>query len=425
MHATWPEELTEVFDNSVTVEYTSLTRKGAPICVPTTPYIGRDYSTLDVSTGLTYPAKAERARRNPKVCLLYADPIGSGLDSPPVIMVQGIAAVRDSDLQANTDRYVSLTLSKLPEAYRGKPRVALRLMPWYFARIWIEITPVKIYWWNGRSLVSQPQVYEVGDDIVLPVSDPAPQGHTPPPWIDPPASWESSADLVVKDMEGCLCDLSVIGADGFPACLPVERVERNPEGFTLVVGSGAGELLSSGDGPACLTFHAHPGKFTSQQNRTFVGRLADRLTSRSMPESLVVDSSAQAPSEGTSIDVLGHATTGSADVSAETLLQRSLHPTPISGRVPAPSPASAPVHSSLPDGAGGADASSGTSSGIRDSEVMVLSFQVDRALGDWSLAGNQLSMSVDFLRKGLKLRPRLRTELARRGQPVPKVRIRI
>src|SRR5687768_3082000 len=90
-----PAEVWAVLDRSITVEYTSLTRAGAPVMVPVTPYVGEDRATLDVSTGLTYPTKAERARRNPKVSLLYSDPLGSGLAQPPVVLVQGLATVRD------------------------------------------------------------------------------------------------------------------------------------------------------------------------------------------------------------------------------------------------------------------------------------------------------------------------------------------
>ncbi len=72
----WPAELGEVFERELTCEYASLTRSGSPVTLPSTPYVGN--GTLDVSTGLTYPAKAERARRNPKVALLFADPIGAG-----------------------------------------------------------------------------------------------------------------------------------------------------------------------------------------------------------------------------------------------------------------------------------------------------------------------------------------------------------
>src|SRR5476649_57978 len=107
----WPSELTEVFERALTCEYASLTRAGAPVTVPSTPYVGA--GTLDVSTGLAYPAKAERARRNPKVALLFADAIGAGHSEAPVVLVQGHAAVRDADLQANTDRYVRVVSSKL------------------------------------------------------------------------------------------------------------------------------------------------------------------------------------------------------------------------------------------------------------------------------------------------------------------------
>jgi hypothetical protein len=117
--AEWPDELLPLFERAITVEHASLTRAGTPVTYPVTPYAGEDGRTLDVSTGLTYPAKAERARRNPKVALLYSDPLGSGLDGAPVGLVQGLATVRDADLQANTDRYVRLGMAKLPDTYKG------------------------------------------------------------------------------------------------------------------------------------------------------------------------------------------------------------------------------------------------------------------------------------------------------------------
>jgi len=48
---------------------------------------------------------------------------------------------------------------------------------------------------------------------------------------------------------------------------------------------------------------------------------------------------------------------------------------------------------------------------------------VDRALADWSLTGNRLQIAVGFLRKGRRLAPRLKTEAARRGQPVPTINL--
>ena len=37
----------------------------------------------------------------------------------PVVLVQGLATVRDADLQTNSDRYVRLALAKAPEMFRG------------------------------------------------------------------------------------------------------------------------------------------------------------------------------------------------------------------------------------------------------------------------------------------------------------------
>ena len=53
----------------------------------------------------------------------------------------------------------------------------------------------------------------------------------------------------------------------------------------------------------------------------------------------------------------------------------------------------------------------------------VVRLMVERALADWSITGNRARLSIDFLRKGRLLSPRLRSEAARRFQPVPTVKI--
>jgi hypothetical protein len=51
-----------------------------------------------------------------------------------------------------------------------------------------------------------------------------------------------------------------------------------------------------------------------------------------------------------------------------------------------------------------------------------LSMRVERALNDWSLAGNRRERNRSFLGQGKMLRKRLEAEAARRDQPVPRVR---
>jgi len=264
----WPIEVRAVLARSLTAEYASLTRSGVPVTVPTTPYVEDRRRTIDVSTGLTYPAKAERARRDPRVCLLFADPIGSGLPDAPVVLVQGLASVRDSDLQANTDRYVRLSSTKLPETTAGRPKFFLRRMAWYYARIWIEITPLHMRWWPSRSLEGPVSRWEAPEGTAAALSDPAPPGEQPHAWLPAPRSWhELAAQLMAKS---ALCDLTVVDANGFPLCIPVTRAELISEGFELDLGPCAPELR---EGPACITLHTHAEVFKGQENRTIIGSL--------------------------------------------------------------------------------------------------------------------------------------------------------
>jgi hypothetical protein len=320
----WPAELQTVFERSVTAEFATLTASGRPVTTPTTPYPGRR-DTIEVSTGLTYPAKAERARRDPRVALLFADPVGPDMAGAPVVLVHGLASVRDSDLQANTDRYVTLSAAKLPDTVKGRPRAALRRMAWYYARIWVEITPLHAWWWPDRHLASPPQRWDAPEGTAGGLSDPSPPGKAPAPWLAPPRQWRPLARAALDRLP--LCDLTVVGANGFPVCLPVAGSELVSDAITFTLGPGAPSIEP---GPACLTLHGHPERFTGQENHTFVGTV----------------------------------TAGPGD----------------------------------------------------------MRLRVERALGDWSLAGGTLRMAVGFLSKGPKLRRRLVAEAARRDQAVPKVR---
>ncbi len=264
--AGWPEEVLPLFERSITTEYASLTAKGQPITYPVTPYIGDDGLTLDVSTGLTYPSKAERARRNPKVALLYSDPTGSGLSKPPVVLVQGLAAVRDADLQANTDRYIRESFAKLPEAYSGTPVFLLRSMTWYFVRIWIQVTPLRMLWWPDGDLERQPERWEAAEGLAATESDPAPQGKPLGTWHPGVADWRPGADYAVQNMGDPV--LTLVDEDGFPYPMRVRGTTLAADGFLFNLVSGLpGDL----QGAASLTFHTHPENFTSQQNMVFSG----------------------------------------------------------------------------------------------------------------------------------------------------------
>lgn len=321
--AGFPDEILPVVEHFITCECATLTQRGTPITQPLNPYWGEDRRTIDVTTGLTYPAKAERARRNPKVSMLFSNPAGSGLHSPPVVLVQGMAAVRDSDLQGNTDRYVRLALKKLPASYKGLPRFVLKRMDWYFTRIWIQVMPVRILWWANGDTDTPPQRWSAPPDLVYPVSDPMPEGKQPASWKEAPTEWRDSAAFAVQRLG--LPVLTVVDADGFPVLYRARQVALNDDGFNLEMPAGMPSAVS---GAACLTFHTHPDVFNRQQNMLFVGHMQE-------------------------------------------------------------------------NGA----------------------FTVERRVGDWSLVGSSLQALWTFMSNGRRLAPRLKAEAARRGQPVPEIRL--
>ncbi|GIH65784.1 hypothetical protein [Microbispora siamensis] len=260
----WPAEILPVLENALTCEYASLTRAGAPITWPVGPYVAEDGRTVDVSTGLTYPSKAERARRDPRVALLFSDPTGSPVSDPPVVLVQGLATVRDADLQANTDLYLRRTLAKYPQAVARQPWFLLRRQAWYWARIWIEVTPLRVLWWPHGRLDAPPLRWEAAPEVTAPPSDPAPTGAGAPGWLEPPADWRPRADYAVRLGDPVL---TVIGEDGWPLPLRSLGATRVDDGF--LVRTGPPGVLARGR--ACLTFHTHGADMSGQDNVVLVG----------------------------------------------------------------------------------------------------------------------------------------------------------
>lgn len=237
-----PKHVFAMIESGVVAEFATMTAKGVPIDTPTYYFPADDMSTLDLATGVPNPAKAERARRNPKVGLLI-----EGRPDEPVVVIRARAAVRDRDIQANAIRYLAET--GWEGISHGITWEQARLAITYWSRIIIENMPERIYWWdNHAALDGAPGVWNADPDTAWPVSDPAPSGKmNPSAW--PARDWRIVAEDAVKS--GNAGHLSVVDADGYPVPMRVRSYSVVDDGFQIATPRG---LPWRVEGPASLTF---------------------------------------------------------------------------------------------------------------------------------------------------------------------------
>jgi hypothetical protein len=223
-------------------EYATVSAAGNPIDTPVLFFPSENLRSFDLATGLSYPAKAERARRNPRVGMLL-----EGGPDEPVISIGGMAAVRDADLQANVIRYLSEAAHNLPH----NPDWSLaRQAVWYWTRILVEITPARVMWWeNPAAMDSAPHCWEAPPGTVYPHSDAAPHGKVSAAakWIERP--WpELATQALVRKAAG---HLSVSDEAGFPLPVRARGINVTETGFAIDMPVGIPWAMT---GKACLTF---------------------------------------------------------------------------------------------------------------------------------------------------------------------------
>ena len=157
MTASLPDEVQAVFDRFITTELTTVNQAGQPITWPVTPYYSPGDPCIDVTTGLGYPKKANDARANPLVSLLFSDPTGSGPARRPDGPDPGHRRRRRRDLEANRKRYERESIEKLPGTASLQPPDPLkRMLAWYYTRIYVHVRPERVYVWPRGDIAAEP-----------------------------------------------------------------------------------------------------------------------------------------------------------------------------------------------------------------------------------------------------------------------------
>jgi hypothetical protein len=268
MTSTLPPEVRNAFERFITCELTTVDSSKQPITWPVTPYYTQGAPSIDVSTGLGAPKKADDARAHPGVSMLFSDPTGSKIESGIKVLVQGTATVDDEDLKANAERYFHESGEKLPATKEMHPPKALRrLFNFYYVRLYIKVRPERVFVWPEGDLGEPPEVHGAHlEEVRSGHSEEPVEEHGGPPAGDP--AWDRRLALLGEHETAVL---SWLGPDGFPIAVRIPftadpgrreiRIEQEPAGLPVL------------EGRACLTVHRHAPDFTWQRNMQVRGNL--------------------------------------------------------------------------------------------------------------------------------------------------------
>jgi len=266
---TLPNEVQEVFDRFITCEYTTVGAGKQPITWPVTPYYRPGDATIDVTTGLGYPKKADDARRHPSVSLLFSEPTGSGIEGGIQVLVQGTADVDERDLDANRERYWRESQEKLPGIRNMHPPAFIRRrLGWYYTRIYVHVRPERVFLWPQGNVGSEPELHGAHlEEVRSGHAEEPVEAHGPPTPGEEP--WDERMEMLGERYERAV--LSWLAPDGFPLSvrLPV-RPDREARSIVIEAEPAGLPLL---EGRACLTAHRHHPEFKWQQNLQVRGNL--------------------------------------------------------------------------------------------------------------------------------------------------------
>jgi hypothetical protein len=255
-----PDHVFRFLESGVVAEFATVSEAGVPIDTPTYYFPSDDMTTLDLATGLPNPAKAERARRDPKVGLLM-----DGAAEEPVVVVRARAAVRDSDLQSNCVRYLAETGFK--GISHGQTWEQARQAVTYWSRIIIENKPERIYWWDNQAAMDgPPRVWNAPAGVVYPISDPAPdEPMQRSAW--PVNPWQEVARAAIAAMPAA--HLTVLDDDGYPMPMRTRSFELVDEGFRLQTPKGVPWAIAGRGSLTFAGFYTFIGDAETEGGQTF------------------------------------------------------------------------------------------------------------------------------------------------------------
>ena len=178
-------------------------RRKQPITWPVTPYYRQGAPTIDVTTGLGYPKKADDARAPPEhlAALLGPDRLGHGERARGARPGDGDGRRRGPEgqrgpLPQRVRREAAGDQEDAPA--EADPRA---MFNWYYARIYIKVRPERVFVWPEGDLAEEPVVHDAHLEEVRSghVEEPA-QDHGAPAGGSP--AWDKRMDFLDGARDG-------------------------------------------------------------------------------------------------------------------------------------------------------------------------------------------------------------------------------
>ena len=174
MTATLPPEVQRVFDRFITTEFTTVDQIGSRSPGPD-PLLRTGRPCIDVTTGLGYPKKANDARANPKVALLFSTRPVAGWTTLRTCSCRG-PPMSTTATSTPTASATGASPSQAPGAKSRYPKVLeTRLLDWYLTRVYIHVRPERVYVWPDGD-AAEPQLFDAHMEEVRSGHDEEPAG---------------------------------------------------------------------------------------------------------------------------------------------------------------------------------------------------------------------------------------------------------
>ena len=255
-----PADVAAVLSSTLSSEVATIARDGTAAAWPMVALWLPERSRFVLSTSIGFPAKIGHLRRDPRIALSFSDPTGSGLTSPPVVLVQGTATVSEdvlttssADLLAHWRRVNAL--QPVSRFFSSTPP-ARWFMDWYYMRLVLEVTPHRVLWWPDRDTTAPPKVLVLSPVPAGPrYPDPGPDGVVPAEMHERLARFDGAV-------------LSGLDDDGRPVAL---RGRARVEGERVLWPATPGTGLTAG--PAALLCHSHDEKLWNLRSFQARGRI--------------------------------------------------------------------------------------------------------------------------------------------------------